>query len=189
MPKLRYLGDAVLRKVCREIREVTPQIQKIAEELIEIADTHQGAGLAAPQIGYDIRMFIVCVGEAADKEGHPIAIDPIIYINPKITKFYKESCTMAEGCLSIPGLIEDLERPKYVDIEAFDIHGKPFKEIKVQGWKSRCIQHEMNHLDGILFFDNLPEKVRQGLQTDLDLIEQKYYRMAQLGSSNRLSEL
>ena len=178
-----------LRKICKEVGEITATTKRIAEEIVEIVEKHQGAGLAASQIGYDVRMFVVCVGEEADEKGNPIGIEPIIYINPKITKFYSEKCTMKEGCLSIPGILEDLERPCAVDVEALDLEGKTFIETNVKGWKSRCIQHEMDHINGILFIDHLSDEVREALQADLDLIEQKYYKLAPMHKGNNLSDL
>lgn len=132
----------------------------------------QAAGIAAPQIGHSLRIFVLCVGEEVDERGRPNIIEPKVYINPKITQFYPEFCCMREGCVSVPGLALAIERPFAIDIEAQDIEGNIFKETLVGGWKSRCIQHELDHLNGILFFDKLSEENLSQIQEELLKIEQ-----------------
>ncbi len=176
MKQIRYLGDPVLRKKCREVKEITPEILKIVEEMKEIVEAHNGAGLAAPQIGYDIRIFLNTYSEILDEDGYPeILEDPEVYINPKITKFSKKTLIQPEGCLSIPGISADVERAYEIEIEYTTLNGKKVKR-KEKKYRAKCLQHEMDHLDGILYFDHLPEEELQEIKPQLVALEVKTKR-------------
>lgn len=172
--KMRYIGDKVLREVCKPVKEITPKILEIAEELIQTMQAHNGLGLAAPQIGYHLRMFAIQISDEIDEENYPKDAEPQVLINPKITFFSKERIVLPEGCLSIPGLHEDVVRPQTIDIEAIDIHGNPIIEKGLKYWRGRCIQHECDHLDGILFIDRLPKELKEKHSKELQEIEARY---------------
>src|SRR3990167_1147152 len=155
--KLCYIGDKTLREKCKGVKEITPEILRIAEELIQTMQAHNGIGLAAPQIGYNLRMFAIQVSDELDENNYPKDAPPQVLINPKITRFSKEKIKLPEGCLSIPGLHEEVIRPQMIDIEAMGIDGNPIIETNLKYWRSRCIQHECDHLDGVLFVDLLPK--------------------------------
>lgn len=174
MMPLRYLGDPVLRKKCRPVAAITPEIKRIAKELIETVIAHNGSGLAAPQIGYDLRMFVIQLGEEVDKKGNPYDCEPTVFINPEITRYSKENIKLGEGCLSIPGFYEDILRPKVIDFAAIDIEGNPVVEKNVKNWRARCMQHEVDHLDGILFIDRFPENLKKKHENALKYIEMQY---------------
>lgn len=169
-----YIGDKMLREKCKPIKEITPEIRRIAEELIQTMQAHNGLGLAAPQIGYALRMFAIQISDEIDEENYPMDAPPQVFINPIITRFSKEKVILSEGCLSIPGLHEDVIRPQCIDFEALDIDGNLFVQKELKYWRSRCIQHECDHLDGILFIDRLPSVLKKKHDLELKAIEAKF---------------
>jgi peptide deformylase len=151
--KVRKYGDPVLRRRAETVREVTPELRRLAEDMIETMYDEAGIGLAAPQIGESIRMMVV-----GDERGrHPQAL-----VNPVITE-QGGAVTAEEGCLSIPGLFADVERAEWVQIEAQDLDGRPVS-IRARGFHARVFQHEMDHLDGILFIDRLDAVTRDRIK-------------------------
>lgn len=174
MKELCYLGEPVLRKKCKEITEITPFIHKVVEELIETVKAQNGAGLAAPQIGYDLRIFVNVFSKETDEEGFPEALDePEVYINPKITRFSKKKFINSEGCLSIPGISLDVARPYEIDIEYTNLKGEKIISKKECAWRAKCLQHELDHLNGILFIDLLSKEQLAKIQSKLISIEKK----------------
>lgn len=172
--KMCYIGDKILREKCKSIKEITPEIIRIAKELIETMQAHNGLGLAAPQIGYNLRMFAIQISDEIDEENYPLDSPPQVIINPIITRFSKEKIILSEGCLSIPGLHEDVVRPQSIDIEAIDIQGNIIIEKDLKFWRGRCFQHECDHLDGILFIDRLPAALKKKHNAELKEIEAKF---------------
>ncbi len=170
--RLKYYNDPCLRQKCTEIKVINDEVKAFAKELIETMIVYNGIGLAAPQVGKPWRMFIGALGD--DDEGEGIAIQPKVYINPKITFFSKETKVMNEGCMSYPGLYLDIRRPSIIDIEAYDENGEFFRMEKVSGWFSRNLQHEYDHLDGVLSIDYLAAGKRSAVQKYLDQIDRKY---------------
>ena len=146
--KIVQYGNESLRQKSKEISKISKKIKILAENMIDTMYANNGVGLAAPQVGENIRMFVIDV--SLDNEPY----NPIVFINPKIIK--KEGASHEkEGCLSFPNAFVDVRRYSYVKIKALDIHGKPFLiEAKDGSLLSRCIQHEFDHLEGILFIDH-----------------------------------
>lgn len=169
--QIKYLGDPVLRKKCVEVKEITDEIRHIANELVITVKAYNGLGLAAPQIGYSYRMFVICASDEVDHKGNPLDADPLVLINPKITKAYSRKITLYEGCISIPGFYEQVTRPEQIDIEAIDLEGKPVIEKGLCRWRARCMQHEIDHLDGVLFIDHFPPAIKAQHANQLQLIE------------------
>lgn len=168
---LKYYNNPCLRKKCSEV-EITDEVKAFAEELKETMLVNNGIGLAAPQVGVPWRIFIGALGD--DDEGESIFIPPKAYINPKITYYSKETRIMNEGCMSIPGLYLDVKRPSVISIEAYDEKGEYFKLEKVSGWRARNLQHEFDHLDGVLHIDRLPERKRRSIEKQLEQLDRKY---------------
>jgi peptide deformylase len=135
---------------------------------------HNGLGLAAPQIGYNLRMFAIQISDEVDEENYPLDAEPQVLINPVITRVSRENVFLSEGCLSIPGLHEKVLRPEIIDIEAIDINGNKVIEIGLKHWRGRCIQHEYDHLEGILFIDRLARKLKKELDPRIKEIEAQY---------------
>ena len=152
LPIKKY-PDPVLRKKCQEVKELTEEIKKLGLDMLETMIVNQGVGLAAPQVGELKRIIVV----------HPIlkrtpeeiaARTPQVFINPKIIKKSRETIIEEEGCLSFPNLFLKIRRAKEVEIEALNENGEKI-HFKVEGLAARVFQHEIDHLDGILFIDRL----------------------------------
>lgn len=135
--------DPTLRKKCQEVKEITPEIKKLIEDMAETMEEKGGEGLAAPQVGVLKRAIVVKTGKGQ-----------VALINPRITKKSKEKEIIEEGCLSFPGFWLKIKRAKEVEVEALDLKGEKI-QIKAEGFLARVIQHEIDHLDGILFVDRL----------------------------------
>jgi len=146
--KIVKYGEPSLRQKSKEIAKISKKIKILAENMIDTMYANNGVGLAAPQVGENIRMFVVDVS----KEKEPY--NPVIFINPKIIK--KEGATHSkEGCLSFPNAFVDVRRYAYVKIKATNLQGKSFiLEAKDGSLLAHAIQHENDHLDGILFIDH-----------------------------------
>jgi peptide deformylase len=143
---LHLLGSPVLRQKAAPVARVDHAVQQLVDDLLETMRAAKGVGLAANQIGVARRVAVVDIGE----EDPP----PLVLINPVIVERGDEQETAEEGCLSIPEIFGDVERPARVVVEALDRDGKKFR-AEAQGYKARAIQHEIDHLDGILFLDHL----------------------------------
>lgn len=144
---LQY-GEKSLREPSKEVHKVSKKIQELVQDLLETMYAKNGVGLAAPQIGVNLRVFVIDVS----KNDEPL--NPMVFINPKIIK--KTGATVAqEGCISFPEAYTDVKRYANVMVKALDKHGRPFVlEAKDGDLLSRAIQHENDHLDGILFIDH-----------------------------------
>ncbi len=138
-----------LRKKAEKVTDFGPELQELIDDMIDTLNGYSGAGLAAPQINISKQVILVEFGSEEDEE-----IPPTLYVavNPKIARFSKETVPGAEGCLSIPGLMGEVERAQKITVEAQDRHGKTLK-LMLEGWVARIFQHEVDHLDGILFTD------------------------------------
>ena len=141
------LGAGSLREKSVPVEAVTDEIRKLAAEMLELMYKADGVGLAAPQVGKNIRMFV-----ADDGSG------PGVFINPQITGTSPELADFEEGCLSVPGVYEKVMRPACVRIQAQDENGRR-RVVQAEGFLARILQHEYDHLDGVLFIDHIdPEK-------------------------------
>jgi peptide deformylase len=172
--KMCYIGEKILREKCRPVKEINDEVLRIAEELVQTMQAHNGLGLAAPQIGYNLRMFAIQISDEVDEENYPKDKPPEVFINPVITRFSKEKVLMTEGCLSIPGLHEEVLRPHIIDFEALDLFGNRVVELGLKNWRGRCIQHEYDHLEGVLFIDRFPQKLKLKHHLELKNIEEKF---------------
>lgn len=153
MPTLKIITaeNPILRRKAKKIHHFDPSIQKLANEMFETMHAARGVGLAAPQIAQSIRLFV------AEFEDHKVAM-----VNPEIVKAEGEELG-TEGCLSIPGYVgENIRRAEKVVVKGQDVRGKNIR-VSAEGWFARVLQHEIDHLDGILFLDRLerPEDLRE----------------------------
>lgn len=146
--KIVKYGSEVLRQKSKEISKVSKKIQVLAEDMIDTMYANYGVGLAAPQVGELLRMFVIDVSDPKEPR------NPIVFINPKIIK--KDGAVACnEGCLSFPDVYTYVRRYKNVTVKALDIKGKPFiMEGKNGELLARAIQHEFDHLNGVLFVDH-----------------------------------
>jgi len=150
---LHLLGSPVLRQKAKKVAEIDDAVRTLVDDLFETMRAAKGVGLAANQVGVARRVAVVDVGE----EDPP----PLVLINPVILEHGDEVDTAEEGCLSIPEIFGDVERPVHIVVEALDRDGKAYRATAT-GFKARAIQHEIDHLDGILFLDHL-SAVKRGL--------------------------
>jgi peptide deformylase len=155
--KVAQMGHPVLRAAARplhpsEIR--TPKIQQLIDDMFETMKEYQGIGLAAPQVHEGLRLFVAGVAAADDEEVDDEDVPLMALINPEITPVGKEVVDDWEGCLSIPGIRGRVPRARQISVRAFNRQGKKV-EIAASGYTARVIQHETDHLDGILFFDRM----------------------------------
>lgn len=139
--------DPVLRRTAVAIESVDDSVRDIAERMIELMHEAQGVGLAAPQVGLSLRMFVVNDPEAPDKSER-------VFINPVLSDPETENATRQEGCLSLPGINVDVKRPVGITIEATDLHGERFT-LTSRDIAARIWQHEYDHLDGVLILDKM----------------------------------
>jgi len=150
------LPDPVLRRKARPVTKFNKNLQTLIDDMIETMRDAPGVGLAAPQVGVSERVIVVEYAEPEEvEEGEePVEVEPKLYVmvNPEIVKASPETVVGIEGCLSIPTLVGEVERAQEVRIRGFNRHGQPMK-LKVDGWLARIFQHEIDHVNGVVFTD------------------------------------
>lgn len=159
---VRIYGDPVLRLKAADVTAFDESLLALVADLFETMRAYRGVGLAAPQVGVAQRVFVVDV---------PVADAPslrLAFVNPVLERRSGRE-TSEEGCLSMPGIYEDVERAAELYVRAFDEKGQLF-ERRVEGYLARAIQHESDHLDGVLFTDRLSPLKRQFLRRQLDAL-------------------
>ena len=164
MLKLVYAPDPILKKESASLPQVDEHHRELIKEMYEVMYSSNGVGLAAPQIGLNLRIFVLDAGSREDEK------KPITIINPKILSFGEEIVSYEEGCLSFPEHFAEIDRPEKIDIEFLDENNNK-KSHKFVGFESRIIQHEIDHLNGILFVDHLSR-----LKRDVILRKMKKYK-------------
>ena len=144
---IRIYPDPVLRVQCRAVTEFDESLRKLVNDMIETMHAAPGIGLAAPQVGVDLRVAVVDLSVGEESDGL------YVFVNPEIVQRRGQE-TDVEGCLSLPGITDKVERPTFVRVKALDQEGNPF-EVEAEDWLARAICHELDHLDGVLFVDHL----------------------------------
>lgn len=147
MYKIKLIGDSILRKKTTDINKFDDNLKAIIDEMIDTMHKEDGIGLAAPQVGLDKSFLVVDISNIDENE------KPQSFINPQIISTSGEAI-YEEGCLSIPGVREEVIRPEEIILKYQDVNGKQYTET-FSGWKSRVLQHEIDHLNGILFVDRI----------------------------------
>lgn len=169
-------GAAVLRKEAEDITPDYPELKKLIEDMYETMYATEGVGLAAPQIGKDIRLFVVDATPFDD-------IDPTakefkrVFINPDIYEESEDEVRMSEGCLSVPGIHEEVYRPESIRITYLDENFEEHDE-ELTGWPARIVQHEYDHLDGYVFTDRLSPLRKSLLRSKLTAMSKGKYAAA-----------
>lgn len=165
----------VLKKPADPVAAVTDDIRALVKDMFETMYATRGIGLAAPQVGRSVRVLVMDVEQTGDQSGSeddtaedkaPTPGKPIAVINPEIVWSSDEMNTYEEGCLSIPGQYADVERPQKVRVKYLDENGAA-KELEADGLLATCLQHEIDHLDGILFVDHISSLKRDMLMRKL----------------------
>ena len=151
--KVRRYGDPVLRRRAASVEGVTPEIRRLVADMVDTMYDEVGIGLAAPQVGASLRLMVV-----GDEEGRGTQV----LVNPAITA-QGGTVTAEEGCLSLPGIFAQVTRSEWVTLEAQDLEGRPVA-ITARGLRSRVLQHEIDHLDGVLFIDRLEPVLRDRIK-------------------------
>jgi len=165
---ITLFGDKILRKRVSEVKDVDMDTIKLISDMFETMHNASGIGLAANQVGSDKAIFVVDISEIDDEEDKK----PIVIINPKIIKSSKDTIVMEEGCLSIPGVRGDVIRPKTITLEYQDTDFKKHT-IKADILLARVMQHEYDHLQGILFTDLVSEELKKKLKKPLNNIKRR----------------
>ena len=150
---VRRYGDPVLRRRAVPVEKVTAEIRRLVDDMTDTMYDEIGIGLAAPQVGHSVRLLVV-----GDEEGRGVQV----LVNPVITES-GGTVTAEEGCLSLPGIFADVTRAQWVKLEARDLDGTPVV-ITARGLRSRVFQHEIDHLDGVLFIDRLDPVTRDRIK-------------------------
>lgn len=145
--------DPFLRLKAKQVTKFDSELQTLIDNMFETMRAAPGVGLAAPQIGESLRLIVV---EYTDEEDENAKPKKYVLVNPEIVKRSEETITDLEGCLSVPGLAGTVERHQAVTIKAKNRFGKPLK-IKAEDWLARIFQHEIDHLDGVLYIDRAEE--------------------------------
>lgn len=166
---LVILPDSQLRLVSAPVATITPEIRKLAEDMLETMYDAPGIGLAAIQIGEPVRLITIDVSKKSDDdEETPKA--PMVFVNPEVTWSSDELSVYEEGCLSIPEYYAEVERPASVRVKYVDRDGRE-QEIKAEGLMATCLQHEIDHLNGVLFIDHISKLKR-------DMVMRKFRKLA-----------
>lgn len=172
-PTLRFKSKPIVR--------VDSELKEIAARMLDLMYAAEGVGLAANQVDLPIRMF---VANASGQEGEGAEL---VVINPEL-QFPKGNETAQEGCLSLPGLYGNVKRPKSIRLSAYDLQGNPI-ECEVDGFLARVIQHENDHLDGVLFVDRMTEEAARDLQDPLDELVTDFRSRQSAGSIDSNDDL
>jgi peptide deformylase len=146
------LGSQVLRQPARRISKVDESVRELARDMLRSMYAASGIGLAAPQVGVHKQLLVI------DLDPENAAAPPMVLINPEITSFGASLDTYEEGCLSIPGVYLDVVRPSVVEVSYRDEMGRPQK-LRADNLLARCIQHELDHLNGVLFVDRVTDEL------------------------------
>jgi peptide deformylase len=166
------LPDPRLRLVCEPVARVDDALRKLMDDMVETMHDAPGIGLAASQIGVDRRVLVI---DLAKKDEPP---QPLYFVNPEIVWSSQDTSVYEEGCLSIPEYYEEVERPASVRARFLDRQGAP-QEILAEGLLSTALQHEIDHLNGVLFIDHISKLKR-------DRVTKKFIKQAKLRESEKL---
>ena len=181
---LQY-GDPILRAKGKRIEKVDDRVRELAQNMIETMHAANGVGLAAPQVGESLQLTVLDVSQVEDrpstmklngKDIEPDTAMPLVLINPQ-TDLGVETEMGTEGCLSFPELTGEIERAKSITVRAQNLNGEPI-EIETSGFLARAIQHEIDHLNGILFIDRMSSAAKTSLSSKLKRLQKETQRGA-----------
>jgi len=147
--EIMTLPNPILHRKARKAKNFGPKMQQLIDDMVETMRDAPGVGLAGPQVNVPLRVIVVEFGDEEDENAPPKLY---VMINPEITRSSEDTETGIEGCLSIPGMLGEVERSSRITVKGQNRHGQMYK-LKAQGWLARIFQHEIDHLDGVLFLD------------------------------------
>ena len=177
---LTYYGNPVLRAKGATVEAVTPEIEQLIADMLETMKKYRGIGLAAQQVGRKIQLTVIDIRatenrpstlELDGEEADPNSIMPIALMNPKITPL-NDPVSGPEGCLSFPEIFGDISRPEKIRVQAMGREGESM-EFVCGGLLARCVQHETDHLHGILFVDRMDRATKADIRDDLNALQEK----------------
>lgn len=177
LPVVQY-GNPVLRKKGARIEKISAELQQLIDDMFETMKAARGVGLAAQQIGQALQLTVIDVRGVTDRpsrlelNGEPADVDafmPLVLINPEI-KPLSEAVSGPEGCLSFPKIYADISRPESAEVRALNRDGEPI-QFRCGGLLARAIQHEADHLNGILFIDRMTKADKEELKPELDELQ------------------
>jgi peptide deformylase len=177
LPVVKF-GHPTLRQKGARIESVTPAIQQLIADMFETMYANKGIGLAAQQIGQPLQLTVLDVRGATDRpsslelQGKPADVPgfmPLVLINPEIQRV-GDPIPGAEGCLSFPEIFADILRPEFAEVKGLNESGKPL-EFRCGGLLARAVQHEVDHLNGILFIDRMDKKTKEDLRPELEALQ------------------
>lgn len=180
MRRVVKFGTPVLRQKGPPVGTVTPAIRQLIADMIETMYAHKGVGLAAQQVGVALQLTVIDVRGVTDRpssieiEGRAADVDefmPLVLLNPQITPLAPPVCG-PEGCLSFPEIYADVNRPEKIEVTALNEEGVPIR-FRCGGLLARAIQHEADHLNGILFIDRMSREIKEDLRPDLDALREE----------------
>lgn len=185
-------GTPVLRQKGTPVERVTPMVKKLIADMLDTMYAAKGIGLAAQQVGVPIQLLAIDVRGVTDRpsslelDGAPADVEkfmPLVLMNPHITPV-GEAVTGPEGCLSFPELYANITRPDVVDVKGLNAEGQPI-QFRCGGLLSRAIQHENDHLQGILFIDRMDKKTKEELRPELEALQAETKAMLKHGAISR----
>lgn len=171
-------GEPILRQKGARIERITPQLRRLIEDMLETMYAAHGIGLAAQQVGHALQLTVLDIRgvedrpstlEVAGRAVDPAVLMPLVLINPEIRPAGPAVAGL-EGCLSFPEIYAEIVRPESVEVQALDAEGQPLA-FRCGGLLARAVQHEYDHLQGILFIDRMDRRERQRLQSRLDALQ------------------
>ena len=177
---LTYYGNPVLRQKGALVEDITPELQELIDDMFETMEEYRGIGLAAQQVGRPIQLTVIDISPVEDRpstleldgeEKDPKSFMPLVLLNPKIEPLGSED-KGGEGCLSFPELYGEVSRPGKIRVNALNRQGEPI-EFVCAGLLARCVQHETDHLHGILFIDRMDSEDKAELREELDTLQKK----------------
>ena len=151
--------DPILRQISTPVEEVTDELRKLIDDMFQTMYAAPGIGLAAIQVGVARRLLVIDLQEPEKEGGEPVR-EPLVFINPEIVEASETLQVYSEGCLSVPDMYAEVERPDRIRARWLDRDGKAHEE-QIDGLLAICLQHEMDHLEGILFIDHLSRLKRE----------------------------
>lgn len=164
--KIIYYPDPRLLKPCEAIESITPELRALIDEMFTVMYEANGVGLAAPQIGISKQLAVIDVSESKNEQ--------LCIINPSIIET-RGVIRMMEGCLSVPGTYEEVERPEWIKVKAMDQFGKII-EIEAEGVLAECLQHEIEHLAGKLYLDKLSQLKRKRVIEKMKKFQRQHHK-------------
>lgn len=170
---LAYYGNPILRRIADPVEEITDSVRTLVEEMIETMDACDGIGLAAPQVHHSTKIFVI--REPIEDEKGQLYLGSVkVFINPTVSLPSKATWKATEGCLSIPTIHAEVERPKEITVSYTNLEGEKVLE-RCSGWMARAVMHENDHINGVLFIDHLSKEERDSLDPFLQRMHKRIH--------------